>query len=101
MLKACPTSPQHLVYTRQACAVLLTGIGVKLAIYNPFSSPDAPSQRKLFSVSISVCFGLQLVMSLKLLFTFFSNQSQGGGTIQIGFILAIILVLWESVMVFK
>ena len=62
MLKACPTSPQHLVYTRQACAVLLTGIGVKLAIYNPFSSPDAPSQRKLFSVSISVCFGLQLVM---------------------------------------
>ena len=62
MLKACPTSPQHLVYTLQACAVLLTGIGVKLAIYNPFSSPDAPSQRKLFSVSISVCFGLQLVM---------------------------------------
>ena len=62
MLKACPTSPQYLVYTRQACAVLLTGIGVKLAIYNPFSSPDAPSQRKLFSVSISVCFGLQLVM---------------------------------------
>ena len=35
---------------------------MKLAIYNPFSSPDAPSQRKLFSVSISVCFGLQLVM---------------------------------------
>ena len=26
------------------------------------SSADAPSQRKLFSVSISVCFGLQLVM---------------------------------------
>ena len=62
MLKACATSPQHLLCTLQACAVLLTGIGVKLAIYNPFSSPDAPSQRKLFATSISVCFGLQLVM---------------------------------------
>ena len=51
-----------LLYMLKACAVLLTGIGVKLAIYNPFSSPDEPSQRKQFAVSISVCFGLQLVM---------------------------------------
>lgn len=51
-----------LLYMLKACAVLLTGIGVKLAIYNPFSSPDEPSQRKQFAVSIAVCFGLQLVM---------------------------------------
>ena len=54
-----------LLFMLKACAVLLTGIAVKIALYDPFAPADAPyalPQRQQFSMSIGICFGLQLLM---------------------------------------
>ena len=61
------TAVQQTIWQAMAIAIMLVGVGVKLAIYDPFSDPNAHfalALRLMIGVSVSVVFALQLFYAM-------------------------------------
>jgi len=55
------------LWEAKCCAIMMVGIGVKLAMYEPMASPQAhfsADQRLGLCVPLSICFGIQLLHTL-------------------------------------
>jgi len=55
-----------MLYSQKALSVLLAGVGIKIAIYNPDAAADAAfalEQRLLLGLSLMLCFFLQMLMA--------------------------------------